>query len=139
MVKLIVFHFNTKKPSGFSFEIGSSFLYGITTVVMVQTFCNFLAGNTIWIITVIIQFVLAVSASFRQVRMFRREDFLLLAGVLAPAHLHGGAAASPAVGRIVLVPELVGWRQRDAVEGGVFGVAGRCPTSASSVSSEKGS
>ena len=40
--------------------------------------------------------------------------------VPAAVDLYGGAAAVPAVGRVVGLPEVIGRRQRDAFQGGVF-------------------
>ena len=67
-----------------------------------------------------------IEAEYRLFRTFRGlvpefHGFLRIGGcVLGPAHLNGIAAAVPAVGRIVSVPERIVSRKGYAVEGGVL-------------------
>lgn len=102
---------------------------------------------TIRVVLIIAQLVVTVSATFREVRMFIREDSFLLAGVESEdllfgcgcavfafldgivrvggwvfsfADADGGASAVPSVGRKVFVPEWVCHREGDTVEFAVF-------------------
>ena len=115
---------------------------------LIQAFGYRLASPTLFAVRIVCQQrAIAVAATLGQVRVFWWEHLHLLARiefenllfgrvgnaiggstgavgialrVFAFENLHGGAAAVPAVGRQITVPELIGGRQGYAIEGGVL-------------------